>query len=563
MKDGIRAEEQVDVSRQELYEDYMSWYLHLCTEVQPCRDAGLLRKAARYLLREPELRGAFTVFPFYQAVSEGCGALSSDCRKLLSAFIKATELLETLCVNLFLQPWRKEIRTLKTFTGPFVYCLLPVFSSSTIQSVLASIGYLPHPDAPQSEYRLSEAANADTAMLVGFELLLARVECHHLLELLEKDQLGPQEWLEVFQKRAGPTKPQEELTEKKTTTGQKEEEKKKEEEEEEEEADQKEVPLHLAFGHTGNPPAKPRRTHQISIDQSIMEMQRNYPDLAIRGRRLLSDNSHRANSSRSTASTKAAKLPTRASVKDTKAGATALRSKGDSSSKADEVFGCNGRSGGQTTALGDTTGSSFSNTDGNRVDDELSPQCVSLHITLRAGATAHTAEPPAWTQQQTTADLQNKRPVSPEHTSLSSMEEERDLRELAERMGQLHVQEPKEEVKRKEENKREEESTSKERRKIERKASAEGEAKEQNLRRPVMETGPLLSCAAGRCTRSSQSNPALMKEQRQPAVCQPTPLSVSTADCQSCTGGQQEGDSERAETGRGEEEELAEEYCIL
>ncbi|XP_035519995.1 DNA ligase 1-like [Morone saxatilis] len=388
-----------------------------------------------------------------------------------------------------------------------------------------------------------------------------------------------QEWLEVLQKRAGPTKPQEELTEKKTTTGQKEEEKKKEEEEEEEddeekEADHKEVPLYLALGLTGNPPAKPRRSHQSSIDQSIMEMQRTYPDLAIRGRRLLSDNTHRANSSRSTASTKAAKLPTRASVKDNKAGATALCSKGDSSSKADEVFGCNGRSGGRTTAPGDAAGSSFSNTDGNGVNDELSPQCVSLHITLRAGATAQqrlktgepqpTAEPPAWTQQQTAADLQNKRPVSPEHTSLSSTEEERDLRELAERMGQLHVQEPKEEVKRKEENKREEESTSKERRKKERKTSSEGEAKEQNLRRPVMETGPVLSCAAGRCTRSSQSDPAVMKEQRQPAVCQPSLLSISTADCQSCTGGQQEGDSERAETGRGEEEEeLAEEYCIL
>lgn len=43
-----------------------------------------------------------------------------------------------------------------------------------------------------SEYRLSEEANPDRAMLLGFELLLARVECSHLLELLEKDQLGPQ-----------------------------------------------------------------------------------------------------------------------------------------------------------------------------------------------------------------------------------------------------------------------------------------------------------------------------------------------------------------------------------
>lgn len=43
-----------------------------------------------------------------------------------------------------------------------------------------------------SEYRLIEDANPDRAMLVGFELLLARVECYQLLELLDKDQSGPQ-----------------------------------------------------------------------------------------------------------------------------------------------------------------------------------------------------------------------------------------------------------------------------------------------------------------------------------------------------------------------------------
>ena len=43
-------------------------------------------------------------------------------------------------------------------------------------------------------------ANPDKAMLVGFELLLARVECLHLLELLEKekDHLGPQVRSEIM-----------------------------------------------------------------------------------------------------------------------------------------------------------------------------------------------------------------------------------------------------------------------------------------------------------------------------------------------------------------------------
>lgn len=38
---------------------------------------------------------------------------------------------------------------LQTFTGAFIYGLVPVLSGSTIQSVLASIGYVPRPDTPR------------------------------------------------------------------------------------------------------------------------------------------------------------------------------------------------------------------------------------------------------------------------------------------------------------------------------------------------------------------------------------------------------------------------------
>ncbi|XP_071337729.1 uncharacterized protein [Trachinotus anak] len=581
MKDGPGAAEQAEVSRQELFDDYVSGSLQPGTEARSCGDARLLKKAAQYLLRDPEPRGTFTVFPFYQAVGQHSEALSTDCRKHLSAFIRATELLETLCVNLFLQPWKKEFKTLKTFTGPFVYHLLPVLSSSTIESVLASIGYLPHTDAPQSEFRLSEDADPDRAILVGFELLLARVECYHLLERLEKDQLAPQEWLELLHRRVGHSKP-EEATEKKTTTEQKEEERKKEE------ADKKEVHLYSDTRLAVNPQPKPRHCHLSSADQSIMEMQRTYPDLAFRGRPLVPDKPHQANSCRSSSKAvshnysndcKAAELPRRDCIKGTKAALTAICSKHDGS-KADEVLGDNDRSSGYndrnsggTSTPGNTSSSSFSNTDGSRADDEFScPQAISLHITLRAGAKAEhglkpgesqpTAGPPAWVQQETGAGIQNKSPTQPEPSSLGTEDEEKDLRELAERMGQLSVQEGKQEPKRKGEVKRREENSNKERRKKERKVSTEGEADMQTLRKPVMETGPALSHDAGRCTRSSQLDPAVMKEQKQPTVCHPSALT----DCQSCEGssGQQGGeDPERAAAGRAEEEQPAHSFVIV
>ncbi|XP_008279734.1 uncharacterized protein LOC103357106 [Stegastes partitus] len=461
MKDGTEAAERDDVYRQDVYEHYLNYYLQVSSEVRPCRDARLLEEVARYLLRGAEPAGTFTVFPFYQAVTEvteGCGTESIDCRKHLSAFIKATELLETLCVNLFLQPWKKEIKTLKTFTGPFVYCLLPVLSRSTIQSVLTSIGYLPHAKAPQSEFRLSDDANIDRAMLVGFELLLARVECYHLLELLEKDQLGPQECLEVLQRRVRPTKLME-LMEKKTIEGQK--------EDEEEGRKKEEVPLYLDTRLAVNPNSKLQCGHLISVDQSIMEMQRTYPDLAFRGRPLLSEEPHKAQSSMSR---NKAELTERHSIKGTKAAAKTIVSRTDGN-RADEVLGDSGynyKNSGGTTGPRDPTSSSFSSTDGT-VDNELGgPWAVSLQITLRTGPKAEqslkppvTAEPPDSTQQQ--ADGQHKRLARTECPSLNSGDEEQELRELADRMGQLCVPENKDEENTNNERSKKEEKSSTER----------------------------------------------------------------------------------------------------
>ncbi|TNN63947.1 Spermatogenesis-associated protein 2 [Liparis tanakae] len=514
MKDGSSAEEPAEVSRRELYGDYVNYFLQPGAEVRPCCDPSVLKKTARYLRSEPEPAEAFTVFPFYRAVRRDCASPGAHGRKHLTAFIRATELLETICVNLFLQPWKKEIKTLKTFTGPFVYGLLPVLSSSTIQSVLGSIGYLPHTDPPHSEYRLRDDVNPDSAMLLGFELLLARVTCDHLLEILEKDQLDLPEFLEVLQRRMDPAQLDEPPG--KITMGQKEEENKKMEE-----AHRKEVPPILDPMLAVNPQPKPRRCRNTGVDQSIMEMQMTYPDLAFRGRPLRPGKPQRANGSSkdvhapntkdNSGDGKAAEVP--------KVGATTIRSRNDGS-KADDVVGddcrgsgCSDRNRGGGPAAGDANSGHIGTTDGGAGDGGLrGPQALSLHITLRAASIAEqslkpgeappTAAPPAHTQQPTVADLQTNRAPNPTHPSLSSMDEAQELRELAERMGQLRVQDANEEVKSKEGNKREEATTN------QGSSETEGQAEEETLGEPA------LSHAAARGSRSSQSDPAVMEEQR-------------------------------------------------
>ncbi|XP_030011060.1 uncharacterized protein LOC115433735 [Sphaeramia orbicularis] len=526
MKDAVGAGDQVEVSRQDVYEDYVNNYLHLCTEARPCRDDRLLSRATQVVVRDPEPAQTYTLFPFYQVVMENSAALRRDCKKHLSTVIKATELLETLCINLYLQPWRKEIRTVKTFTGPFVYCLMPVFSTSTIQSVLASIGYLPQTNvSPPSEYRLSEDANPDRALQMGFELLLARVQCLYLLKLLDQDQLRPQEWIEALQMKS------KEHTENKTTEPMEEEQKKKEEEEKEEEEDtqRKQVSMSLDPKPAVNPKPKPRRSHLYNVDQSLMEMHRNYPDLSIRGRPVLQDKAPRGSSRSSSkaahaASTLihsdhslAAQLVDKDPGESSRAAAAAALATGQSELfKATEVVGHGHRSNDGIS----TTGSNNNSSGGGRLDHELSgPLAMSLHITLRTGAGSEQkpkpgedqsmAEPLVMTQQHSAEEQQNKRPTRADLSSVSSVDEAQELRELAQRMGQLHVSDGADEPKKM--------------------LEEDDPTERKNCLRPRMKTASEWSRGGRRSSRSSQSEQRLM-EQRQP-------------ECQNCTK-----DEERQET---------------
>ncbi|XP_026210549.1 uncharacterized protein LOC113158681 [Anabas testudineus] len=395
-------------------------------------------------------------------------------------------------------------------------------------------------------------------MEVGFEMVLARVECFHLLELLEKDQLGTQEWLEVLQRRAGHRKPEEPAGKK-------------------EEANRREVTTYLDTRLSEHPQPKPRSSNVMSVDQSIMEMQRTYPDLVFRGRPLVPDKPHQANSSKGVHTavddSKGAELAKRDSVTGTRAAALTV------CSKADNMFGENSQICNDDFI---TTGSVIqgiaisSSTDGSGADELSGPQAISLHITLRTGSKAEkspkprepqpTAEPPGRRQQQTAADALNKSLAKAEPSSLSSVDEEQELRELAQRMGQLHVHEFKEEAKRKEEHKKGGENTNKERRLKWRKPRTEEDPEQQNFRKPVMETGGELSHDAGRHSRSSQSDHTVT-EQNQPNMYHPSAVAVTTADCESCKGeggtGQHEGeDPGRVDAGQ-RQDQLAHSFVIV
>ncbi|NWV53039.1 SPAT2 protein, partial [Daphoenositta chrysoptera] len=91
------------------------------------------------------------------------------------------------CVNLLLCPWRREIRSLKTFTGNFVYYIQPVLPEDIVKAVLEKIGYVA---TTATEFSLVEKRNNEETKQTAFEIFLARIECEAILEMTNEEKHG-------------------------------------------------------------------------------------------------------------------------------------------------------------------------------------------------------------------------------------------------------------------------------------------------------------------------------------------------------------------------------------
>ncbi|NXX39068.1 SPAT2 protein, partial [Tricholaema leucomelas] len=115
---------------------------------------------------------------------------------VLRDLLRALEVLELLCVNLLLCPWRKEIRSLKTFTGNFVYYIQSVLPDDIVTTVLEKIGYTA---TTATEFSLVKKRNNEETKQTAFEIFLARIECETILELTSEEKHGNVE--KTLQKR--------------------------------------------------------------------------------------------------------------------------------------------------------------------------------------------------------------------------------------------------------------------------------------------------------------------------------------------------------------------------
>ncbi|NWX53301.1 SPAT2 protein, partial [Steatornis caripensis] len=115
---------------------------------------------------------------------------------VLRDLLRALEVLELLCVNLLLSPWRKEIRSLKTFTGNFVYYIQSVLPDDIVKTILEKIGYIA---TTATEFSLVKKRNNEETKQTAFEIFLARIECETILEMTNEEKHGNLE--KTLQKR--------------------------------------------------------------------------------------------------------------------------------------------------------------------------------------------------------------------------------------------------------------------------------------------------------------------------------------------------------------------------
>ncbi|KAG8429227.1 hypothetical protein GDO86_014536 [Hymenochirus boettgeri] len=138
-----------------------------------------LRTSASAFLSLPKVDPLyrFRLIRFYEVCENSLKSLATSNLRSLH---NAAAMLETIGINLFLYPWKKEYKTIKTYTGPFVYYVRAALIDDDIRLILHNMGYV---QELGTVYRLKDHVDGTQVKKVAFELFLARVECELLLEI--------------------------------------------------------------------------------------------------------------------------------------------------------------------------------------------------------------------------------------------------------------------------------------------------------------------------------------------------------------------------------------------
>uniref|UniRef100_UPI00398EA471 spermatogenesis associated 2-like n=1 Tax=Pristiophorus japonicus TaxID=55135 RepID=UPI00398EA471 len=166
-----------------IYENYKKFY-----EDDPSGHDGICHDKELKGLIKQQLIKRSACFPtllrdeMFETISNSLHR-TQNYRSTLKLLIGAFELLELAAVNLFLYPWRKEFKTIKTFSGAYVHYLKPAICNEDLVRIFKQMGYRLKDNL---QLEMKDPPHSLESIRLAFELLVTRIECEILLEIGEK-----------------------------------------------------------------------------------------------------------------------------------------------------------------------------------------------------------------------------------------------------------------------------------------------------------------------------------------------------------------------------------------
>ncbi|NWX03603.1 SPA2L protein, partial [Caloenas nicobarica] len=161
----------------------------------PCSDPSFGQRLRQQLRREPALLGTLQ--------EDGPALLARGLRgrpdpvPALHGLACAFQLLELAAANLYLCPWRREFRTVQTFSGAYVHLLRPALPEADLLRSFGRLGYEQH---DRHRLTISQLPPMPELVAAACGFFACQLECEILAELVQRlrpRRLRPEELLEA------------------------------------------------------------------------------------------------------------------------------------------------------------------------------------------------------------------------------------------------------------------------------------------------------------------------------------------------------------------------------
>ncbi|XP_062923186.1 spermatogenesis associated 2-like [Mobula hypostoma] len=166
---------------------YLERYKKVCEESSLghngiCHDNKLKEQIRQWLIKSGAHLASLLWVDVHEIIAKSLQR-SHNNPNIFKKLIGAFELLEMAAANLFQYPWRNEFKTIKTFSGAYVYHLKPTICNEDLERIFKRMGYRVKDNL---ELEVGDLPHASQLISLAFNFFVARTECEILLEVIGK-----------------------------------------------------------------------------------------------------------------------------------------------------------------------------------------------------------------------------------------------------------------------------------------------------------------------------------------------------------------------------------------